>query len=361
MTADEHVDDPDGWWEALEQEGERRILPASPLIDPRRMVDGATFVLDSPDEVPTVWGSGDQVLWAAGESLILAGPPGVGKTTITAQLVRARLGLSDAVLDWPVTTGRHVLYLASDRPDQIRRAMRRLFTEDDRAALAGRLTVWKGPPPADLAARPELLLELARAAGADTVILDSLKDMAVGLASDEVGAGLNIAIQRTLVEGIEVVALHHQRKAQNGSVPKSLEDVYGSTWLTAGAGSVVLLWGQPGDVVVDLIHLKQPMEQIGPLRVEHDHRTGQSTVTRGFDVLRWLRLQPNGGTAPDCARAWFETQTVDDNHRKKAQRALDRLVTGGLAHRERDAGTGGNGGTKATRYYAIDTHHGDPE
>lgn len=355
--ADEPPRDP-GWLDAVIRDAENAT--AAPFIDTRRMVDGASFVLDGPANPPPVWGSGGQVLWAQGESLIVCGPAGVGKTTLVAQLVRARLGLEEQVLDWPVTTAaRRVLYLASDRPTQIAKAMRRLFCEADRRVLADRLVVWRGPPPADLAAHPEMLLELCRAADADTVILDSLKDMAVGLASDEVGAGLNIAIQRVLVEGIEVAGLHHQRKAQNGSVPRTLEDVYGSTWLTAGAGSVVLLWGQPGDPIVELRHLKQPAEDVGPLKVEHDHHTGQSTVTRGFDALRWLRLQPNGGTAPDCARAWFDATSPDDNQRKKAQRALERLVRDGLATRPDGTAKGGTGGSRAARFYAVDTTRGE--
>jgi hypothetical protein len=40
-----------------------------------RLVDGATFVLDAPQDVPAVWGEGTDVLWAKGEALIIAGAP----------------------------------------------------------------------------------------------------------------------------------------------------------------------------------------------------------------------------------------------------------------------------------------------
>ena len=58
---------------------------------------------------------------------------------------------------------------------------------------------------------------------------------------------------------IEVVVSHHQRKATGyNKKPTTLADVYGSTWLTAGAGSVVLLWGEAGDPIVELTHLGSP-------------------------------------------------------------------------------------------------------
>jgi hypothetical protein len=42
------------------------------------------------------------------------------------------------------------------------------------------------------------------------------------------------------------------------------DDVYGSTWLTAGTGSVILLNGEPGDPIVIMHHLKKPVAEGGP-------------------------------------------------------------------------------------------------
>jgi len=236
---------------------------------------GAHFVLDGPAELEPVWGAGDEVLWPEGEPLLLAGPTGVGKTTLAHQLLAGRLGIVDNVLGWPVKRAeRRVLYLAMDRPRQIRRAMRRLFGEEHRRLLDERLVVWEGPLQFDLGRVPEHLRETVNEAGAGDVFLDSLKDAAVKLTDDEVGGNVNRAMQLCVADGIEVVGMHHQRKGQGGSRPTTLEDVYGSTWITAGAGSVVLLWGSAGDPIVDLAHLKQPAAEVGPHRIEHDHFTG---------------------------------------------------------------------------------------
>jgi replicative DNA helicase len=324
-----------------------------------RLVSGGPFVLDAPAEVPAVWGSGSEVAWSEGEALMVVGPPGVGKTTLVGQLVRGRVGLAKDVLGWPVTPGNRLLYMAMDRPSQIARALRRVFTADERDVLDERLLVWRGPPPYDLAKRTDVLLGMCAEAGADTVILDSLKDAAIGLIDDEVGAAYNRARQLVLVEGIQVVELHHQvKRGANGAKPTTLADVYGSAWLTAGAGSVVLLWGSAGDPIVELSHLKQPAEEIGPLRVIHDHAAGRSEVWHGLDLIALATANQGRLTAKLAALAMFETDKPDRNQVEKARRKLDRLAEDGLIHRRSGSSGGASGGTETT-YAAMDHRLGE--
>src|SRR5690606_35653346 len=76
------------------------------------LAPGGSWVLDIPDTTPAVWGEGDDVLWSAGEALMICGQQGVGKTTLAHQLIRARLGLDTQVLGFPVAPAdRRVLYL----------------------------------------------------------------------------------------------------------------------------------------------------------------------------------------------------------------------------------------------------------
>jgi replicative DNA helicase len=325
-----------------------------------RLIPGGTFILDAPKGIPAVWGSGDQVAWSQGEPLLLVGPTGVGKTTIAGQLVAARLELRGPVLGMPVTPGKRVLYLALDRPAQVQRALARLVSEDDRQLLDERLMVWKGPPPADLARHPDTLLWMCKQTKTDMAVFDSLKDGALKLSDDETGAGLNSALQRAIVEGVEVLGLHHQRKdGAGGGKPKGLADVYGSTWITAGAGSVILLWGDAGDPVVELTHLKQPAEPIGPFKVLHDHNAGTSTVYQQHDALKLLRQRP-GMTPADLASLLRDNGRPTDSDRERARRKLDKLVAAGLAIR--NPGTkGGRGGGTPARYYAstqAESDHG---
>jgi hypothetical protein len=305
---------------------------------------GGSFVLDIPDTPAAVWGDGDHVIWAEGEALMIAAPQGVGKSTLALQVVRARLGLQDKVLGYSVAqTGGKVLYLAMDRPSQLSRAARRLYTAEDRKVLDDQLVVWKGPPPYDMAVRRDILAMMAKKAGADTVIVDSLKDAAIGISEDAVGAGYNRARQQALAEGVQVLELHHTvKKGTNGAAPDDLAGVYGSTWLTSGAGSVVSLWGEAGDPVVMWRHLKQPSSEVGPFRVVHDHEKGISEVEQAVDIFALIRRNGvQGLTALEYAVALFERPNPTRAQKEKARRRLEGKVNDG--HLSRIGGEAGGG------------------
>ncbi|MEV0854715.1 AAA family ATPase [Nocardia fluminea] len=326
---------------------------------PEGFMDGAAFILDAPRIPPAWWGAGKLVLAARGEATMLCGVTGLGKTTIAAQLVRASLGLSREVLGQPVAECPRVLVLAMDRPDQARRAYARIFTEADRSVLSGRLIFWPGPPPADIAKQPDLLLAICKAAGlqaGDRLIVDSLKDAAIGLSEDAVGAGYNRSRQIVLADGIDVFELHHmvKRGGDGTSPPKSLADIYGSTWLSAGAGSVFVLSGESGDAFVTMTHLKQPMEPFGPVTIAHDQDTGVSAVDRKSDVLVIVATAGSAGiTAKALAVALFGKSDPSRNEIERARRKLSGLVGKGLVVEHKGTRGGGGGARTETVWTAA--------
>lgn len=326
-----------------------------------RWVDGARFILDQPATIPAIWGEGLQVLWAEGEALMIAGGQGLGKTTLAGQLVRALLGVGDdRVLGLPVAyQGEPLPYLGMDRPRQIARSLGRQFSECDRKALGG-LLVRPGPPPADLASHPTLLAAMAEEFDAKVVIVDSLKDAAIGLSEDQVGAAYNRARQLLLNSGVQLLELHHvvKRGARPGDPITSVADIYGSTWITSGAGSVVLLHGEPGDPIVGFRHVKQPAEEVGPWRLLHDQAAGMLSVDHAVDLIDLVRAAgAEGLTAKAAAAAFAEKLNPGRADVEKARRRLDQLVgTGRLVRMDGvrgggDGRRGGGGGRQVTAWF----------
>jgi replicative DNA helicase len=295
-------------------------------------VPGGAFIFDDSPEVDCLWGSGDKVLWAKGEGLVIGGSQGVGKTTLAQQLVLTRIGvLTEPLLGLPVVgQPSKVLYLAMDRPRQIMRAFRRQCRPDHKDILNQMLVIWQGPPPADLAKNCRLLTEMAEQAGADVVVVDSLKDAAIGLTEDEVGAGWNRAAQALMRSGRDLLVLHHTKK-QNGAKKTGIDDIYGSTWLTAGMGSVVLLDGDPGGSLIHFRHLKTPASAVGPMKVIHDQSAGLLSVHNEVNIVD-LAGRGDGLTVKAASEALFGECTPVSQ--EKARRRLHNLATTGRVFKD---------------------------
>lgn len=206
------------------------------------------FLFGKGSEVRPIWGPDDTPLWVKGESLMIVGPPGVGKSTLAQSIVAARLGLVDDVLGYPVEDdGSNVLYIAGDRPLQISRGLKRHFSEEMPDRLLDRLVVISQSMALPDLGNPKYadwLLRMAWEADATTVIVDSLKDVVTALADDASANAYNRARQRLVANGLNLIELHHDRKKSNDGRGggTGLDDVFGSRWLTAGAGSVLMLY-----------------------------------------------------------------------------------------------------------------------
>jgi hypothetical protein len=252
--------------------------------------------------------------------------------------------------------GKTILYLAMDRPRQVARSLARQFSPVDRPAVEGNLIVWPGPPPGDFAAQPTLLVGLAQAHNAAIVIVDSLKDAALRLSTDEVGAAYNRARQHLLQAGIQLLELHHIVKRKPDGAAPTVDDIYGSTWLTSGAGSVALLSGEPGDPIVGFRHVKQPAEEVGPWRLLHDQTTGTLTVDHAVDLVAVVKATgADGLTARGAAQAITEKQTPTRADVEKARRKLDQLVVDGMLVKL-DGGRGGGDTRQSAAWFLADRH-----
>jgi replicative DNA helicase len=316
-----------------------------------KFVDGAAFLLDRPPGIPTIWGrSPDRVIWAEGELFLLAGSTGVGKTTLIGQVLLGRVGLQTECLSFPIQEGvRRALYLAADRPDQAGRAIARLVDERDRPVLEERMKFHLGPLLSDLAREPDLLVAMCREADADTLFIDSMKDMAIGLSDDSVASSVVRAIQLAIQDGVQVAAMAHVGK-RNAS--PSVASVFGSVNLVNSSGSTIYVHGSAGDRRVELTQVK-PAGLPWPesLVIEHDHDTGRSRLVSGkrtadADELVELVTSKPGITAKECAPVLGRSHAT-------AKRRLDRLYDKGLIDRRKAPGPGGTGGSRGDTYWPL--------
>ncbi len=363
VAAGTHGADPDEIRTAIEadiRDARERAFASGTSSLSRYSIDGWDFVTATGAQKEPLWGTREKTAWADGESLMIVGPPGVGKTTIAHQVILARVGIDSEALGMPVAEGERVLYLAMDRPQQIARAMARRIRPEHETQLRERLVVWQGPLRASLDKEPDLLAELAAYHRADTIVIDSLKDAVSTLVDDALAVAFHNARSRALREGVQIMELHHQRKATadapRGQRP-TLDRVYGSTWLTSGAGSVLFLAGEAGDPAVTLHHLKTVTGEIGPLTVIHDHEAGTSTVEESLDVAELLRAAQDGLTTKRLATAMTGHSKPEAGPVQKARRLLDELVRTGLAYKV-DGTAGGKGGGREARYHPTTQHIG---
>lgn len=301
-----------------------------------RILDGATFLLGQEDSIDLVWGTEDEgAYWAEGEALMIVGPPGVGKSTLCGQLVFAKLGLLDSVLDLPVNdNGGKILYLAMDRPKQIQRGLRRLAKPEHEDVLRDRLVVWRGPLPFDPLKDKNNLATFAQENECSTIIVDSLKDLVTRLSDDENATLYNNARQECVARGIEILELHHQRKAgSDGKKPKDLDAVFGSRMLTAGAGSVIMLWGESGDPVVEMELIKTLQEKPPSMFINHNYDTGISSVHDKRDAYTVLNESGEPKTIRQiAARIYLTTEPkLTASQVESARRQVKRLVGKGTA------------------------------
>ena len=248
------------------------------LRDPFAIIDGADWLLNAPERIPALWGDGNQVLWAQGEPLMIAGAPGVGKSTLMQQLVLARLGLGEnTLLNFTVEKAPTVLYLALDRAFQIQRSMARMVTRDkhpDHSPTRRALESLKIVQALDFDPLSDLggLQRLCERVGASCVVIDSLYDVIPKLTDDEsVHKFRQASLRPCLVAGIDVAIVHHLTKGEG-------LNVYGSIFLQAMVGSLLVIDGEASDVEVKLSQAKSPAEPVGPLDLTHDHELGKTTA-----------------------------------------------------------------------------------
>lgn len=91
---------------------------------------------------------------------------------------------------------------------------------------------------------------------------------------------------------------------------------------------MLLLNGNPGDPVVHMHHVKQPVGELGPWSLLHDQESGAVTIHGQVDIEA-VAARIGGITVKGAARLLFEVDNPDRNQIEKARRKLTALVRNG--------------------------------
>ena len=196
----------------------------------------------------------------------------------------------------------------------------------------------------------EWVLQTGRDPG--LVVIDSVKDMLISADKNDGGQAFNAVIQALLAKGTDTLAIHHPRKPTGDNPkPNALGDVYGSAWITAGHGSVLLLWGEAGASSVELSQLKPVRELVKPIIVNFNRFTGGAEGGDARMILLNLAstAEPIGFTLDAAVSAVYKTGRADRtwrSHSQKLRRFLGKLVD----DEELDFVEGSKGGAVPNRW-----------
>ena len=155
------------------------------------------------------------------------------------------------------------------------------------------------------------------------MIIDGVEDAVTGMSREEPAQLWNNTVQKAAVADVGVIALHHCRKAQVGNKkPNTIDDVYGSQFLSAGFGSVICLWGEPGDPVLEFGHIKQPANPCGPRRMWVSERGTCVPYLEGDGLAG--RIGPEGIAVEDAARLMGKSGPAGIEQARRKLRQLTR-------------------------------------
>lgn len=265
-----------------------RINPISPEYINRRIFPAGDWALDELTTSRCIVGRGQQILWAKGETFFVVGDTGHGKSTVSQNTVRATIGLIPDILGFEAFAFKSILYIAADRPSQIKASLKRMVDDTNRQAWNDKVSVHEGPPDFTLNDNPHRFLAFVRELSEqqerepfDCVVIDSLKDMVSQMDENTDGIHINQALQSVCQQDIQVLVDIHPRKMGSGRDKERnpvLDDVGGNKNITAGAGSVLFI-GAPIDDRHQLYHLKSPSERIDGLAIRYERLTGNIITT----------------------------------------------------------------------------------
>lgn len=209
--------------------------------------------------------------------MIIAGPPGVGKSNLALDLARALVSGKRWLGHFPIRKlGYRVLYVDLEMGGRsLQRRLRKLKIQG--AALSS-LHIFRFPYlRVEEKAGYDGLRDILARCKPDVVIIDPFRNVH-GLDendSKEMAAVLSQFNQLMADFGCAFVLVHHSRKGEKGKAERNQDALRGSTALTAWATSTIVLnpTNELGRVQADMAKARDAEEYIAPLYLDFDRDT----------------------------------------------------------------------------------------
>lgn len=229
------------------------------VLDQGKMIYGFKEFIDS--ELNIEWAI--EGLLEKGGFGMCAGAPGVGKTQLSIQLgIAAALGIP--FLGWNIPKPQKVLFLSLEMSyislKFILSTIIKQYTEEQIQRLNENFIIVPLGQPIYLE-KPEglkFIETLFSEINPDGVIVDSMSRLNSKLSDDTTVIQLNGQYRKLRSKyGPWLWFIHHNRKSnENNKKPTSLDDIYGSVFITAEMTSCFVLWKEKGNTLIDFIPVK---------------------------------------------------------------------------------------------------------
>jgi len=235
--------------------------------------------LDLEAEEPLIGDNAGGIILDLDGKMIIAGPPGVGKSNLGLNMIRALILGKPWLGRFPVPKACRVLYIDLEMGDRsLQRRLRRL--------MAG--TPKETPGPFWFVQLPYIQIEdeagytclrgLLAACKPNVLIIDPMRNIhgKNENKSDEMAAvlrSLNLLMDEF---GCAIVLLHHARKGDPKAGPERSQDLLrGSTALSAWATSILILNPdrEPDRLQADFVKVRDAETPIPPLYLDFDRKT----------------------------------------------------------------------------------------
>lgn len=209
---------------------------------------------------------------------IIAAAPGVGKTQVSIQLgIACALGIE--FLSWKPAKAMKMVILSLEMSHvalkKFMSVIARHYTEDQIKLLQDNLHIIPVGEslPLDKEQARTFLYSLLDQIKPEGIIIDSLIKL-TGSRLDEESVGRinhHLGVMRKKYQAFAWV-VHHNRKANSdNNMPDSLDDIYGSVFITAEATAVLLLYRKRGAKQIAVINVKNRLHAERPMfMVERD-------------------------------------------------------------------------------------------